>query len=208
MWRTLGAFVLAIGVVVGCSAPASIAPSSATASQAPAVPSAAPSVAPSSSSALVTPTAAPSPTPRVAPSKAAVPTATPSPTVRVLGLGAILKVVERKRFETFGGKLIHLESVWSPPDLGLGGACLPSDAWLECGLLDWMIQPSRDSDGRTLGLFYAPGVHERLGRDLRPGEGPLDVVGRFGDPAARECQPQNRDACRDKFVVTAIERDV
>jgi hypothetical protein len=130
----------------------------------------------------------------------------------VLGLDAILKVAKGKRFETFGEKPIHLESVWSPFDPGLGGTCLPSDAWLECGLEDWLIQPSPEPDGPTydgprLDLFYAPGVRERLGRDLHGGEGPLDVVGHFGDPASRECRPANRDACRDLFVVTAIVVD-
>ena len=125
--------------------------------------------------------------------------------VRVLDLIAILEVRERDRFETFGDELIHLESVWSPADLGLGGTCTPSDAWLECGLEDWLIQPSRAYDGPRLSLFYAPGVRERLGRDLRPGEGPFDVVGHFGDAASRNCHPSNRDSCRDRFVVMAIE---
>ena len=125
----------------------------------------------------------------------------------MLGLDAVLDVEEGDRFEAFGGEPIRLESVWSPPDLGLGGTC-SSSVWLECGLEDWLIQPSRDYDGPRLELFYAPGVREGLGRDLRPGEGPFDVVGRFGDPASSECQPENRDACRDRFVVTAIDPGV
>jgi hypothetical protein len=204
VWRTLGGCLLAIGFAVGCSVPASIEPLTTIASEPPAALTAAPSAAISSSSALVTSMPAPSPTPLVAPSSTAVPTAAPSPTVRVVGLGAILEVIERDRFETFGGEPIRLESVWSPEDLGLGGTC-SSDAWLECGLEDWFIQPSREYDGPRLDLFYAPGVRERLGRDLHPGEGPFDVVGHFGDPASRACQPENRDECRDQFVVTAID---
>ena len=128
----------------------------------------------------------------------------------MLELDAILQVAQGKRFETFGGEPIHLESVWTPWDAGLGGTCLPTDAWLECGLEDELIQPAPDLDGPTydgprLSLFYAPGVRERLGRALRDGEGPFDVVGHFGDPAAQKCRPVNRDACRDLFVVTAIE---
>ena len=208
MWRTLCSCLLAVGFVVGCAAPASIERSSAAASETAAVPTAAPSVASSPSLALATPEPVPSPTPSIAPSPAAVPTAAASPSVRVLGLGAVLNVNERDRFETFGGELIHLESVWSPADLGLGGTCRSADAWLECGLEDWLIQPSQEYDGPRLDLFYAPGVREQLGRDLRPGEGPFDVVGRFGDPAASECQPENRNACRDRFVVTAIDPGV
>jgi hypothetical protein len=122
---------------------------------------------------------------------------------------AILEVAEGDRFETFGGGLIRLESVWSPADLGLGGTCDPSDAWLECGLQDWMIQPVQgakpgDYDGPMLDLFYGPGVRDRLGRGLRAGEGPFDVVGHFGDPASLDCRPATRDECRDQFVVTAI----
>ena len=46
---------------------------------------------------------------------------------------------------------------------------------------------------------------ERLGCRLRPGEGPFVMVGHFGDPASQECLPENRDGCRDLFVVLAIE---
>ena len=209
MWRTLSTCLLAVGLVVGCAVPASTARSTATASETAAVPSAASSVASSPSSARGTTMPVPSPTPSIAPSSAAVPTAAASPSVRVLGLGAILEVNERDRFEAFGGELIHLDSVWWPEDLGLGGTCLPSHTFLDCGLEDWIIQTSPGyADGPNLSLFYAPGVRERLGRDLRPGEGPLDVVGRFGDPASRDCQPENRDACRDRFVVTAIDPGV
>jgi hypothetical protein len=59
-----------------------------------------------------------------------------------------------------------------------------------------------------LDLFFAPGVREGLGRDLQGGDGPLDVVGHFGDPASQECQPAKRDECRDQFVVTAIDLGV
>jgi hypothetical protein len=128
----------------------------------------------------------------------------------VLDLDAILEVDQDERFETFGDQLILLESVWSPADLGLGGTCLPSNAWLECGLEDWLIQPSQetqpgDYDGPRLDLLYGPGVRDRLGRELRPGEGPIDVVGHFGDPASLDCRPTTREACRDHFVVTAID---
>jgi hypothetical protein len=213
VWRLLAACAAAIGLVVGCSVSASPGPpSSATGSQMPAAVSAAPSAAASSTPLLVTPMPASSPTSRVASSSGGAPTAASSPTVRVLGLDAILNVAEGERFETFGGEAIRLESVWSPFDPGLGGTCPPSDAWLECGLEDWLIQPSPEHDGPTydgprLDLFYAPGVRERLGRDLHGGEGPLDVVGHFGDPASQECRPANRNACRDLFVVTAIDRD-
>ena len=76
-----------------------------------------------------------------------------------------------------------------------------------------MIQPVRgtepgDYDGPMLDLFYGPGVRERLGRNLRHGEGPFAVVGHFGDPASQECLPDNRDACRDLFVVLAIDLGV
>ena len=208
MWRTLGGCVLAIGFLVGCSVPASIELSTAIASEPPAARSATPSAAPSSSSALVRHTPTPSPTLRVTQSSAPVPTVAASPTVRVVGVAAILKVDEGERFETFGDELMRLKAVWSPEDLGLGGTCNPSDAWLECGLEDWLIQPSREYDGPRLDLFYLPGVRERLGRSLRPGEGPFDVVGHFGDPASQECRPINRDECRDQFVVTAIDLGV
>jgi hypothetical protein len=221
--RIFASCVLVICFVVGCTASATTSPgSSAPAVEQPADPSAtgyrpssstqasvtpipAPSAAP-----LVTPMPAPSATPLVAPSSAPVPTAAPSPMVRVLGLDAILEIPESDRFETFGGEPIRLEPVWSPADLGIGGTCLPSDAWLECGLQDWIIQPSRELDpgdygGPTLDLFFGPGVRERLGRDLRHGEGPFAVVGQFGDPASHECRPEDRDECRDLFVVSAID---
>jgi len=148
-----------------------------------------------------------SPTPGVTPSPAVVPTAEASPTVRVVDLRAILEVTQADRFETFGDHPIHLESVWSPPDLGLGGTCTPGVTFFDCGLADWLIRPSQNYDG-TLKVFSAPGVREGLGRDLRPDEGPFDVVGHFGDPASQECRPERRELCRDRFMVTAVVLDV
>jgi hypothetical protein len=209
VWRTCGVCVLAISVVVGCTGAASdSADSSTSAVGVPPEAVTTPTTQPTSAKAVVTPTPAPSPTALATPSSAAPATPEPSPTARVVDLRAILEVPQGDRFETFGGELIRLESVWSPADTGLGGTCL-SEAWLECGLEDWLIQPSRESepgdyDGPRLDLFFGPGVRERLGRDLRHGEGPLAVVGHFGDPAALECLPENRGACRDLFVVTAI----
>jgi hypothetical protein len=208
VWRTFGACVLALSFAVGCTASAKNSPGSSASIIEAAAPSKAPSGPPSSTEALLTP--APAPTPLIAPSSAADPT--PSPMVRVIDLRAILAVPQGDRFETFGGELIRLESVWSPADVGIGGTC-DSDAWLECGLQDWLIQPSRefdpgDYDGPRLDLFFGPGVREGLGRDLRHGEGPFAVVGHFGDPASRECRPENRDVCRDLFVVNAIDLGV
>jgi len=208
--RTLGACVLAIGLVVGCTASERDSPDlNTSAVELPSEALTTSSSPPSSIQVLVTPTPAPSPTPLVTPSSAALPTPEPSPTVRVVDLQVILEVPQGDRFETFGGELIRLESVWSPADTGLGGTCT-SDAWLECGLEDWLIQPARESepgdyDGPRLDLFFGPGVRERLGRDLRHGEGPLEVVGHFGDPASQECLPETRAGCLDLFVVTAIE---
>lgn len=210
MWRTFGAGVLALSFALGCTASANNSPGSSASIIEAAGPSTAPSGPPSSTEALITP--APEPTPLIAPSSADDPTPNPSPMVRVVDLRAILEVPQGDRFETFGGELIRLESVWSPADVGIGGTCV-SDAWLECGLQDWLIQPSRefdagDYDGPRLDLFFGPGVREGLGRDLRHGEGPFAVVGHFGDPASRECRPENREECRDLFVVNAIDLGV
>jgi hypothetical protein len=213
----LRACALALGLAIVCTLPTRTERPSATPSETPVVMSVAPSAASSTALPTVGPTPIPSTRSSVRPTSTAPPTPagsvprpTASPSVRVLGLGTILKVRQPDRFETFGGQLIRLESVWSPADLGLGGTCLPSDAWLECGLEDWIIQPTQeaqpgDYDGPRLDLFFGPGVRERLGRNLRPGAGPLEVVGHFGDPASQDCRLENRDACRDRFVVTAIE---
>jgi hypothetical protein len=215
--RTLAACVLAVGFAVGCTRSGNDGSDASTSEvelpSAGSTTSAGPSP---STKALVMPTVAPSrtlapsPTPFVTPTPRAVPTPEASPSVHVVDLKAILEIRQGDRFETFGGDLTRLEAVWSPADPGLGGTCLPSDAWLECGLQDWLIQPSRESepgdyDGPRLDLFFGPGVRERLDGDLRPGEGPFAVVGHFDDPAAQECRPENQDRCRDLFVVTAID---
>jgi hypothetical protein len=132
----------------------------------------------------------------------------------VVDLTAILDVAEADRFETFGHKPIRLEQVWSPNDTGLGGTCGATNVpWLECGLPDWLIQPVRDGagcpftgtvscyDGPRLDILYEPGLGQRLGL----GDGPVDLIGHFGDPASEGCRPENRAACRNRFVVTAIE---
>ena len=205
MRRSWAARILAMSALLwGCStASGSITSGSETA----AGPSATPSAS-LSSTPVVTP--ALSPVASVAPSSVDAPTPAASPMGRAVDLAAVLRVSWADRFETFGDELIRLESVWSPADLGLGGTCLPSKAWLECGLEDWLIQPSKEAQpgdyaGPRLSLFYAPGVRERLGRDLRAGEGPITVVGHFGDAASQDCDLASRDACRDMFVVTAID---
>jgi len=157
---------------------------------------------------VVTPTAAPT-----APSTAN-PTRSADATLRVVDLTAILDVAQKDRFETFGGMSIRLEQVWSPADAGLGGTCGPTNVpWLEClNLPDWLIQPLADGagcpftrtpfcyDGPRLDILYEPGLTERLGL----GDGPVDLIGHFGDPASEGCRPENRAACRDRFVVTSI----
>lgn len=136
------------------------------------------------------------------------------PELRLIDLVAVIGVAEADRFETFGDKSILLEHVWSPKDVGLGGACGPANVpWLEClNVPNWMIQPVGDDagcpatgscyDGARLGILYEPSLAERLG----PGDGPVDVIGHFGDPASQGCRPENRAACQDRFVVTAIEK--
>ncbi len=51
-------------------------------------------------------------------------------------------------------------------------------------------------------ILYEPGLGGRLGL----GDGPVNLVGHFGDPASKGCRPENRAACRDRFVVTVIEQ--
>jgi len=149
------------------------------------------------------------------PMPTANPTRSPDATLRVVDLTAILDVVPADRFETFGGESIRLEQVWSPNDIGLGGTCGPTNVrWLECLLPEWLIQPVAEDagcpitrtvlcyDGPRLDILYEPGFAERLGL----GDGPLDLIGHFGDPASDGCRPENRAACRDMFVVTAIEQ--
>jgi hypothetical protein len=213
VWRALGACVLAVGFAAGCSVSEDLEPSNALATERRAGQAVASSAAPSPGQSLVTSTPAGSPKPDVVASSAAVSTPAASPPVRSLDVRAILEVDPAMRFETFGDRFILLESVWSPADLGLGGTCLPSITFLDCGLEDWLIQPSQELqpgeyDGSRLELFYGPGVRERLGRDLRPGEGPMDVLGRFGDPRSLDCRPATRDECFDRFVVTAIDLGV
>lgn len=177
---------------------------------------------PSPSPARLTPATAAPTTPVVTPiqtpasSPTAIPTRSADATLRVVDLTAILDVAPADRFETFGGKAIRLENVWSPNDTGLGGTCTATNVpWLEClNLTDWLIQPVADGagcpftrtpfcyDGPRLDILYEPGLGERLGL----GDGPVDLIGHFGDPASEGCRPENRDACRDRFVVTAIER--
>jgi hypothetical protein len=165
-------------------------------------PSLEPSQLPSLASATVSGTA-PAVSPRVTPTLTAAVTAA----IRSLDLAAIVAVPIAGRFEAFGSEPIHLERAWSPRDLGLGGTCADATApvaWLECGNADWMFQPAADWRGPALEVFFEPGLRERLGRDLWLGEGPLDVVGHFGDPAAERCAAADVDACRDRFVATAI----
>ena len=162
------------------------------------------------------------PTPAITPirSAATLPTTGPTKsgdaTLRVVELTAILDVAKADRFETFGDTSIRLEQVWSPNDTGLGGTCGATNVpWLEClNLADWLIQPvadgagcpfTRSADcygGPRLEILYEPSVGERLGL----GDGPVDLIGHFGDPASEGCRPENLDGCRDRFVVTAIDQ--
>jgi hypothetical protein len=162
----------------------------------------------------LTPVFAPTPTPVAPPT--ANPTRSADATIRVVEVTAILDVAQADRFETFGAKAIRLEQVWSPNDTGLGGTCgVTNVPWLEClNLTDWLIQPVADGagcpftrtvlcyDGPRLDILYEPGLGERLGL----GDGPVDLIGHFGDPASEGCRPENRAACRDRFVVTSIEQ--
>jgi hypothetical protein len=134
----------------------------------------------------------------------------------VVDLIAILGVANADRFETFGDASIRLERVWSPNDSGLGGTCVETNVpWLGClNLTDALIQPVADGagcpftspascyDGPRLKVLYEPGLGERLD----DGDGPVDLIGHFGDPASKDCRSEIRAACRDRFVVTAIER--
>ena len=161
-----------------------------------------------------TPVVSPIPSPPAPPT--ANPTTSADATVRVVDLTAILDVAQADRFETFGDTSIRLEHVWSPNDTGLGGTCGARNVpWLEClNVPDWLIQPVAEGagcpftrtafcyDGPRLGILYEPGLGERLGL----GDGPVDLIGHFGDPASEGCRPENRAACRDRFVVTAIEQ--
>jgi hypothetical protein len=176
---------------------------------------------PSPSAANATPATTAPPTPAVTPipTSAALPIASPTrsadATLRMVDLTAILDVAQADRFETFGGNPIRLARVWSPNDTGLGGTCGPTNvAWLEClNVPDWLIQPVGDGagcpltrtvscyDGPRLEILYEPGLGERLGL----GDGPVDLIGHFGDPAAEGCRPENRAACQDRFVITAVE---
>ena len=168
----------------------------------------------SATTAPPTPVLTPTPTPVAPPT--ANPTRSADATPRVVELTAILDVAQADRFETFGDKAIRLEQVWSPNDTGLGGTCGVTNVhWLEClNVADWLIQPVAEGvgcpftrtalcyDGPRLDILYEPGLGERLGL----GDGPVDLIGHFGDPASEGCRPENRAACRDRFVVTAIEQ--
>ena len=165
----------------------------------------------SSSTTIPVVTSAPPTTPPTASS-----TSSRDATPRVIDLTEILDIATVDRFETFGDEPIRLEQVWSPNDTGLGGTCgQTSVPWLEClNLADWYLLPVADGagcpvtrsvdcyDGPMLEIVYEPGVTERLGL----GDGPVDVVGHFGHPASEDCRPENRDRCRDRFVVTAIDQ--
>lgn len=189
-------------------------------SAAPPIPVVTPTPSLSAAKSTSTTTALPTPVVTPIPKPAALPTANPTrsadATLRVVDLTAILDVAQADRFETFGDKSIRLEQVWSPNETGLGGTCGATNVpWLEClNLTDWLIQPVADGagcpftrtvfcyDGPRLDILYEPGLGERLGL----GDGPVDLIGHFGDPASEGCRPENRAACRDRFVVTAIER--
>jgi hypothetical protein len=156
----------------------------------------------------------------VMPTVAATPTASPNASVeagpQAVELAAIMDVATADRFETFGRTAIRLESVWSPKDTGIAGTCGPSKVpWLEClDVPDWLVQPVDEGPGcpftstescylgPRLEILYDPALAERLVL----GEGPVDLIGHFGDPASERCRRENRAACRDRFVVTAIER--
>ena len=204
--------ILGASVVIACSSSATPMPTIA------ATPS--PSVA-RVTAVTSSPTASPilvvTPIPKATALHSAIPTRSAAATPRVVELTAVLKVAREDRFETFGGEAIRLEHVWSPNDTGLGGTCSPTVnvPWLEClNLDDWLIQPVAEGagcpftltsacyDGPRLKILYEPGMHERLGL----GDGPVVLIGHFGDPASEGCLPKNRDACRDRFVVTAIEQ--
>ena len=189
-------------------------------SAAPSIPVVTPTPSLSAAKSTSATTAPPTPVVTPIPKPAALPTANPTrsadATLRVVDLTAILDVAQADRFETFGDKSIRLEQVWSPNETGLGGTCGATNVpWLEClNLTDWLIQPVADGagcpftrtvfcyDGPRLDILYEPGLGERLGL----GDGPVDLIGHFGDPASESCRPENRAACRDRFVVTAIEQ--
>ncbi len=182
----------------------------------PTTPASSPTSTPrTTTTAAPTPVITPIPTPT---SPIASPTRSPAATLRVVDLTAILGVAKADRFETFGGQSIRLERVWSPNDTGLGGTCTSKASrdvfWLDClNLTDWLIQPVEEGvgcpftrtaqcyDGPRLDILYQPGFGDRLGL----GDGPVDLIGHFGDPASDGCSPANRAACRDRFVVTAID---
>jgi hypothetical protein len=187
-------------------------------SAAPPIPVVTPTPPASSVTSAPAATAAPTPVVTSTPTSTASLTASPATsadaTPRVVDLTAILDVAQAERFETFGDEAIRLEQVWSPNDAGLGGTCGATNVpWLECGLADWLILPVADGagcpftwsaacyGGPALEIFYDPGLAERLAL----GDGPVDLIGHFGDPASESCRPANRAACRDRFVVAMIE---
>jgi hypothetical protein len=208
--------VVGLFLAAACS---SAAPSIPVVTPTPPASSATPAPTPTSSP-TSTPTPPATPTPLITPIPAPTGPPTVSPTtsldaIRVVDLTAILDIESAERYETFGDKPILLERVWSPNDTGLGGTCIETNVpWLAClNLIDWYVLPVAEGagcpaihtescyDGPALEILYQPGLGERL--DL--GDGPVDLIGHFGDPASELCRAEIRAACRDRFVVTAIE---
>lgn len=147
-----------------------------------------------------------SPTSTPIPSAVETPGASPSSSSAAIDLARIVSTPAGRRFETFGSSPIRLTRVWSGAE-GLGGACSPSSpaiGWLECGLIDGLLHADPADQGPGLGLFVRPGSGVKIPSSaILPGAW-VNVVGHFGDPAARRCAAARRGACRDRFVVDSF----
>jgi hypothetical protein len=97
--------------------------------------------------------------------------------------------------------------------IGSTGAPDPSVAWLERACPLRVLMPEQPSDDVSQAQLEADGLRlaATTGRPFpsraQPGGAnlqlePLVFVGHFDDPAAAACSPQDRERCRNTFVVS------